>query len=60
MGDGVAEVSPTTGDGGRAATSLVPEGNGTSSVLVFFLPDSVLSKHLKKRCRDVWVVAIFS
>ena len=50
MGDGGAEVSPATGDGGRAAISLVPDVNGTTSVFffVFFLPDSILSKHLQK------------
>lgn len=48
MGDGGAEVSPATGDGGRAAISLVPDVNGTSSVFFFFLPDSILSKHLQK------------
>ena len=53
VGDGVAEVSPATGDGGPAATSLVPEGNGTSSVFFFFFPDSIPSKHLKKQCSDV-------
>ena len=36
MGDGGAEVSPATGDGGRAAISLVPDVNGTSSVFFFF------------------------
>ena len=30
MGDGGAEVSSATGDGGPAAISLVPEVNGTS------------------------------
>ena len=35
MGDGGAEVSPATGDGGRAAISLVPDVNGTSSVFFF-------------------------
>ena len=30
MGDGRAEVSSATGDGGPAAISLLPEVNGTS------------------------------
>ena len=56
MGDGRAEGSSAIGDGEQAAISLTPDFNGTGSGSLL---DSVLSILLKKRCSDVWVVAIF-
>ena len=55
MGDGRAEGSSTT-DGGQPAISLMPDINGTGSGSLL---DSILSTLLKKRSRDVWVVAFF-
>ena len=54
MGDGRAEGSSTT-DGGQPAISLMTlNGTGSGSLL-----DLILSTLLKKRSRDVWVVAFF-
>ena len=55
MGHGRAEGSSAIGDGGQAATSLMPDVDGTSSG---FLLDSILSTLLKKRSSYVWVVAL--
>ena len=44
------------GDGGQAAMSLTPDVDDTGSGSLL---DSVLSTLLKKRSRDVWVVALF-
>ena len=57
MGDGRAEGSSATGDGGRAAVSLPPDIDGTGSDSLL---DSILSALLKKQSRDVWPVALFS
>ena len=57
MGDGRAEGSSATGDGGQAAVSLTPDVDGTGSGSLL---DSILSTLLKKRSSDVWVVALFS
>ena len=46
------EGSSPTGDGGRAATSLMPDADGTGSDSSM---DSTLSTLLKKRSSDVWV-----
>ena len=56
MGDGRAEGSSAMGDGGQAAMSLTPDVDDTGSGSLL---DSVLSTLLKKRSRDVWVVALF-
>ena len=56
MGDGRAEGSSATGDRGQAAISLTPEVDGTGSGSLL---DSILSTLLKKRSREVWVVAFF-
>ena len=55
VGDGRAEGSSATGDGGRAAVSLTPDvdGTGVSSLL-----DSILSTRLKRPSSDVWVIAL--
>ena len=52
--EGGAEGSSPTGDGGRAATSLMPDADGTGSGSSL---DSTLSTLLKKRSSDVWVRA---
>ena len=54
MREGGAEGSSPTGDGGRAATSLMPDADGTGSGSSL---DSTLSTLLKKRSSDVWVRA---
>ena len=54
MGDGRAEGSSAIGDRGQAVISLTPDVGGTGSGSLL---DSVLSTLLKKRSRDVWVVA---
>ena len=56
MGDGRAEGSSATGDGGQAAVSLMPDVDGTGSGSLL---DSILSTLLKKRSSDVWAVALF-
>ena len=56
MGDGRAEGSSAIGDGGQAAISLMPDADGTGSGPLLA---SILSTLLKKRSRDVWVVALF-
>ena len=55
MGEGRAEGSSATGDGGQAAISLMPDVDGTGSGS---LVDSILSTLLKKLFSDVWVVAL--
>ena len=45
MGDGRAEGSSAIGDGGQAAISLTPDGDGTGSGSLL---DSILSALLKK------------
>ena len=55
MGDGRAEGSSAIGDGGQAAISLTPDVDVTGSGSLL---DSVLSTLLKKRSRDIWVVAL--
>ena len=45
MGDGLAEGSSTTGDGGQAAGSLTPDVDSTASGS---LRDSILSPLLEK------------
>ena len=52
MGDGRAEGSSATGDGGQEGVSLMPDIDGTGSAL---LPNSILSTFLKKQSSDVWV-----
>ena len=52
MGDGRAEGSSATGDGGQAAVSLMPDIDGTGSGSLL---DSVLSTLLTKRSSDVCV-----
>ena len=44
MGDGRAEGSSTTGDGGRAAISLTPDADGTGSGSLLDLGLSTLLK----------------
>ena len=56
MGDGRAKRSPAIGDGRQAATSLMPDVDGTGSGS---LMDSILSTLLKIQSSDVWVVALF-
>ena len=56
VGHGRAEGLSAIGDGGQAAISLTPEGDGTGSGPVL---DSILSTLLKKRSSDVWVVVLF-
>ena len=56
MGDGRAKRSSAIGDGGQAATSLMPDVDGTGSGS---LMDSILSTLLKIQSSDVWVVALF-
>ena len=56
MGDGRAERSSAIGDGGQAAISVTPDVDDTGSGSLL---DSILSALLKKRSRDVWVVALF-
>ena len=57
MEDGRTEGSSATGDGGQAAISLTPDVDDTGSGSLL---DSILSTLFKKRCSDVWVVAVFS
>ena len=52
MGDGRAEGSSATGDGGQAGVSLMPDTDGTGSDSLL---DSVLSTLLTKRSGDVCV-----
>ena len=52
MGDGRAEGSSATGDGGQAAVSLMPDIDGTGSGSLL---NSVLSTLLTKRSSDVCV-----
>ena len=59
VGDGRADGSSTTGDGGQAAISLTPTTDDTDSRGATSLLDSVLSPLSKKRSSDVWVVALF-
>ena len=51
MGDGRAEGSSATGDGGQAAVSLMPDIDGTGSGSLL---DSVLFTLLSERSSDVW------
>ena len=44
------------GDGEHAATSLMPDDDGTGSGSLL---DSILSTFLKKLSSDIWVVALF-
>ena len=55
MGDGRAEGSSATGDGGQAGVSLMPDIDGTGSGS---LVDSILSTLLKKLFSDAWVAAL--
>ena len=57
MGEGRAEGSSATGDGGQAAISLMPDVDGTGSGSLL---DSVLSTLLKKKNNPVmdWVAAL--
>ena len=57
MGDGRAEGSSATGDGGQAAISVTPDVDGTGSGSLL---DSILSTPLKKWSINVWVIALFS
>ena len=56
MGDGRAEGSSAIEDGGHAAISLMPDVDCTGSGSLL---DSIQSTLLKKRCSDVWIVALF-
>ena len=56
MGDGGAEGSSATGDGGQAEMSLMPDIDGTGSDSLL---DSILSTLLKKWSSYLWVVAPF-
>ena len=53
VGNGRAEGSSATGDGGEAAILLTPDVDGTGSC---FLLVSLLSILLKRGFSDVWVV----
>lgn len=52
VGDGRAEGSSATGDGGQAGVSLMPDNDGTGSGSLL---DSVQSTLLTKRSSDVCV-----
>ena len=54
MGEGRTGLS-ATGDGGQAATSLMPDADGSGSGSLL---DLILSTLLKKQSSDVWVVAL--
>ena len=57
MGDGRAEGSSATGDGGQAGVSLMPDNDGTGSGSLL---DSVQSTLLTKRSSDVCVPPVMS
>ena len=57
MGDGRAEGSSATGDGGQAGVSLMPDIDGTGSGSLL---DSVQSTLLTKRFSDVCIPPVMS
>ena len=57
MADGRGEGSSATGDRGQAATSLLPDIDGTGSGSLL---DSILSTLLKKASSVVGEVALYS
>ena len=57
MGDGRADRSSATGDGGQAEMSLMPDIDGTGSDSLL---DSILSTPVKEQSGDIWVVTLFS